>query len=163
MEKLVMNIVKIEEFIQRPYPIIIRELDRKVCLFVPQLQIFVEAETVQNAYELLKKEKLAFYKRLEEIDSLHLISEFSNNGEVKQKNNFKNLFIERALSFVMTLAFWILLLALIGHQVKKTTAKIQEAFVPVSQEKSQERLLHFKEKINIAAPYLKEIKKAFNE
>lgn len=153
----------LQDFINKPYPVVVRESQNKFCLYVPKLQIFVESDTLQSAYELLKKEKTSFYSRLEAIDSLHLIPELSDTPSLRQRIDIQKIFIERFFSFGMTLIFWLLILAIVGHQITKTSSKIQEAFVPVTAEKSQERLSHFKEKVNIAAPYLKEIKKAINE
>jgi len=153
----------LQDFIQRPYPIVVRESQSKVYLFVPKLHIFVESDTLQSAYELLKKEKASFYSRLEAIDSLHLVPELTDAPSLRKRIDIQKILVERLFSFGLTLVFWVLLLAIVGHQLTKTSFKIKEAFVPVTPEKSQERLTHFKEKLNVVAPYMKEIKKALNE
>ncbi|PJB54582.1 MAG: hypothetical protein CO099_00765 [Bdellovibrio sp. CG_4_9_14_3_um_filter_39_7] len=71
--------------------------------------------------------------------------------------------VERLVSFVFTLFFWIFLLAIISVQLKKGSVKIRDAFDGTSPEKNEARLMRFKENLKVATPYIKEVQKLLNE
>jgi hypothetical protein len=155
--------ITLEEFTARPYPIIVSEKQSKICIFVPKLHLFAESDSLQSAYQALNNEKIAFYNRLSNIDSLHLIPELLDEPQFLKRLDLQKIIVERGISFVLTLVFWILILSIVGHQINKAGSKLNEAFVPVTPEKQQERMLNFKAKLDVVSPYWKEIKKALNE
>ena len=155
--------LSLQDFVSKPYPLIIRENQNKFYIFIPKLHIFVESDTLQSAYDLCKKEKISFYNRLEFIESLHLIPPLSDVPTLRKRIDLQKIVIERFCSFVLTFVFWIFLLLIVGHQLNKSTVKINEALSPTGPEQSEKRLERFKEKIKVVAPYMREIKKAFNE
>lgn len=158
-----MENISLESFLNRTYPVIIKEINSKIILFVPKLNILVESNTLNEAYEIYKKEKVTFYNRLAHIEALHLIPSLSEKTNNYKQVEIKKILIERVISFFIVLIFLALISVIIGHKISKSTKKINEAFTPVTIERSDARLQRFKEKLTIAAPYIREIKKALNE
>ena len=155
--------LSVQDFINRPYPVILGSICEQFYIYVPKLQIYVERATMQGAYDLYQKEKANFYNRLEAIGALHLIPPLNETLGLRKRIDLQKLLIDRGASFVLTVLFWVLLLGILGHKLNKASSKINEAFVPVSVERSDARLERFKVKLDIVAPYLREIKKAINE
>jgi hypothetical protein len=57
----------------------------------------------------------------------------------------------------------IVLILILGGQISNLSRKINLAFAPTSKEKNETRLQRFKDKLNVLSPYIKEIKKVYNE
>ncbi len=155
--------MSLEEFINRPYPVVVREVKGKICLFVPKLQLFVESDTLQSAFELCQAEKKSYYNRLLAIDSLHVIPTLTESVNIWKRLDLQKTLSERLISFFFTTVFWVVIILVAGHQVNKALGKMELAFVPVEEGRSEIRLERFKEKLKVAAPYIKEVKKTFNE
>lgn len=153
----------LQDFLSTPYPIILSEKDKKFIIYVPKLQIYVEENSLDLAYEKYNKEKQSFYTRLEKIEALHLIPALNAESKILNRIEFKKVLIERFTSFIFTAIFWLLLLSVVIHQIGKGTNKVGEAFVPVEPAKQAERMQKFREKMDVLAPYIHEVKRVFNE
>lgn len=153
----------IEDFMNRAYPVVVRQTGQKVCVYVLKLHIFVESDTLQSAFDICAKEKRVFYQRLEAIDSLHLIPSLNESTTFWSRIDLQKIAGERLISFVFTLLFWVIILSVAGHQVSKSVGKMNQAFMPAGDEKAEVRLERFKEKLKVVSPYIKEVKKVFNE
>ena len=152
-----------EEFLNLKYPIILNEKNGKFTVFVPQLSLFAEGESLQRAYDVLMSEKKAYYSRLEAVDSLHLIPKLSGSTTFWQRLDLQKIVFERLVSFSLTSLFWILFIFVFAHQVTKAIHKAEVAFLPAEEGKSEERFLRFQEKMKVISPYVKEFKKAFKD
>ncbi len=155
--------VNLDDFIGRAYPVIISQKNNRFHLFIPKLSLFVESDTLQEAFDLSVSEKKAYYERLAAIDSLHLIPSVDGNISFKDRIDLTKIFSERIVSFLLTLIFWVLIVLLAGHQINKAIRKMNESLGPTTPEQKEERLERFKEKLQVVAPYIKEVKKVFNE
>ena len=155
--------MNIENFLNTPYPLIVNETTSKVFIFVPKLFIHVEGDSLAKTFELCRQEKVNFYKRLELVDALHLIPSASDFTPIKRRFVIQKIIIERAFSFLVALFFGLIFVVLIFLALNKAVKKLDSAFTPVSDEKKEVRLQRFKEKLHVASPYIKEIKKVFNE
>ena len=155
--------MNIDSFVKIPYPMIIQESDDKVLVFIPKLFISVEGDNLAHAYELSQFEKRKFYKRLEDIDGLHLIPKVSDIIPLRNRFDIQRILIERFFSFFLTLFLGLVLILILGNQVGKVLGKIDQAFLPASEEKKEVRLQRFKEKLEVVAPYIKEVKKVMND
>lgn len=155
--------LNLNDFIERAYPVIISQKSGKFQLFIPKLSLFAESDTLQGVYDLSVSEKRSYYERLAAIDSLHLIPTIDNTIRFKDRVDLIKIFSERLVSFFLTLIFWVLIILLIGHQANKAIRKMNESLGPTAPEQKEERLERFKEKLQVVAPYIKEVKKVFNE
>ena len=143
------------------------EKNGKFTVFVPQLSLFAEGESLQRAYDVLMSEKRAYYSRLEAVDSLHLIPELQTSSHFWKRLDLQKVFVERSISFFFTTAFWVLLVLVATNQISraltKSVDKLQTALMPVASEKSEERFQRFQEKMKVISPYVKEVKKVFKD
>ena len=157
------EILSINEFKSRAYPVLVHQSSESFNLFVPSLSIYINATTPDEAFIELDKEKVKYYKRLENFDSLHLIPELTNKPSFFRKDKIIKIIFEKTISFLLALFLSLLLVAIVFHQLNKSIGKVSEAFNPVESQKKEERLDKFKEKLKVASPYIREIKKVINE
>ncbi|PIP95872.1 MAG: hypothetical protein COW00_10850 [Bdellovibrio sp. CG12_big_fil_rev_8_21_14_0_65_39_13] len=158
------KLLSLDEFLSIPFPITIKETKGAIWLFVPKLNILVESNSLESAYALLKEQKVTFYQRFESIDGIDCIPRLNDfHRDFLQRIELSKVVVERLVSFVFTLFFWIFLLAIISVQLKKGSVKIRDAFDGTSPEKNEARLMRFKENLKVATPYIKEVQKLLNE
>lgn len=157
------KIISLVDFKNRAYPILVQQSTESFNIFVPSLSIYIAAASATDAFYELDQEKIKYYKRLESFDSLHLIPELSRRSSFFRKEIIYKIIFEKIISFSLALVLSLLLLALVFHQLNKGAGKIKEAFVDVDSQKKEVRLLNFKEKLEMASPYIKEVKKVINE
>ncbi len=127
------------------------------------MSIYIDAVNSDEAFIELEKEKVNYYKRLESIDCLHLIPDLTRTSTFFRKDNIIKIIFEKTISFLLALVLSLLLLAIFFHQLNKSIVKISEAFSPVESQKKEERLIKFKEKLDVLSPYIREVKKVINE
>jgi len=142
---------------------IVKRDDKFFCI-IDELSIVAEGETLSEAYLKAEKETEDYFSKIKEYG---LDQEYISYSSREDETNSTIDFIKRfAISGIFVVLFFIISGVAFGVSAKIGYNSIATYKANKTKELAKDKMSdidRFKNKLNIIKPYIKEIKKAFNE